>query len=121
MRLPSSFVFYALVDIAIRFFDTDLSLLIRLSVIEVQRKEVVTVTGLRYSCKTLKTSKVNDIIILMKRDNLHLTLTIDFKGSMLARKSSPTEKALPSLGNGLRQNCTIGIGIGQYKPSGLRD
>ena len=35
MRLPSSFLFYALVDIAIRFFDTDLSLLIRLSVIEV--------------------------------------------------------------------------------------
>ena len=70
MRLRSSFVFYALVDIAIRFFDTDLSLLIRLSVIEVQRKEVVTVTGLRYSCKTLKTSKVNDIINLMKRDKL---------------------------------------------------
>ena len=34
MGLPSSFVFYALVDIVIRFFDTDLSELIRLSVIE---------------------------------------------------------------------------------------
>ena len=34
IRLPSPFVFYALVDIVIRFFDTDLSVLIRLSVIE---------------------------------------------------------------------------------------
>ena len=34
MRLPSPFVFYALVDIVIRFFDTDLFVLIRLSVIE---------------------------------------------------------------------------------------
>ena len=34
MGLPSPFVFYALVNIAIRFFDTDLSVLIRLSVIE---------------------------------------------------------------------------------------
>ena len=70
MRLPSSFVFYALVDIAIRFFDTDLSLLIRLSVIEVQRKEVVTVTSVGYSCKTLKTSQIKDILILLKRDEL---------------------------------------------------
>ena len=35
MGLPSSFVFYALVDIVLRFFDTDLSVLIRLSVIKV--------------------------------------------------------------------------------------
>ena len=34
MGLPSSFVFYALVDIVIRFFDTDLSELMRLSMIE---------------------------------------------------------------------------------------
>ena len=34
IRLPSPFVFYALVGIVIRFFDTDLSVLIRLSVIE---------------------------------------------------------------------------------------
>ena len=34
MGLPSPFVFYALADIAIRFFDTYLSVLIRLSVIE---------------------------------------------------------------------------------------
>ena len=67
MGLPSSFVFYALVDIVIRFFDTDLSVLIRLSVIEVKRKEVVTVTCVRYSGKTLKTSKINDIIILVRR------------------------------------------------------
>ena len=70
MGLPSSFVFYALVDIVIRFFDTDLSVLIRLSVIEVievKRQEVVTVTSVRYSGKTLKTSKINDIITLVRR------------------------------------------------------
>ena len=67
MELPSSFVLYALVDIVIRFFDTDLSVLIRLSVIEVKRQEVVTVTSVRYSGKTLKTSKINDIITLVRR------------------------------------------------------
>ena len=51
--------FYAFVDIAIRLFATDLSLLIRFSVIEVKQKEVVTVTSVRYSCKTSKTSKTN--------------------------------------------------------------
>ena len=67
MGLPSSFVFYALIDIVLRFFDTDLYVLIRLSVIEVKRKEVVTVTSVRYSGKTLKTSKINDIITLVRR------------------------------------------------------
>ena len=67
MELPSSFVLYVLVDIVIRFFDTDLSVLIRLSVIEVKRQEVVTVTSVRYSGKTLKTSKINDIITLVRR------------------------------------------------------
>ena len=67
MGLPSSFVFYALIDIVIRFFDTDLYVLIRLSVIEVQRKEVVTLTSVRYSGKTMKTSKINDIITLVRR------------------------------------------------------
>ena len=37
--------FYAFVDIAIRFFNADLSLLIRFSVVEVKQKEVVTVTS----------------------------------------------------------------------------
>ena len=46
-----------LVDIVICFFETDLSLLICLSVIKVKRKEVVTMTSVHYSCKTLKTSK----------------------------------------------------------------
>ena len=46
------FSFYALVDIVVRFFDTNLSLLICLFVIEVKRKEVVTMTSLRYSSKT---------------------------------------------------------------------
>ena len=46
------FSFYALVDIVVRFFDTNLSLLICLFVIEVKQKEVVTMTSLRYSSKT---------------------------------------------------------------------
>ena len=42
----SPFVFfYAFVDIAIRLFATDLSLLIRFSMIEVKQKEVVTLTS----------------------------------------------------------------------------
>ena len=39
------FFFNAFVDIAIRLFATDLSLLIRFSVIEVKQKEVVTLTS----------------------------------------------------------------------------
>ena len=58
---------YAFVDIAIRFFNTDLSLLIRFSVIEVKQKEVATVTSVSYSCKTSKTSKMNSNIILVKK------------------------------------------------------
>ena len=59
--------FYAFVDIVIRLFDIDLSLLIRFSVIEVKQKEVVTVTSVRYSCKTSKTSKMNSNIFLVKK------------------------------------------------------
>ena len=51
MRLPSPLV----VDSVIRFLDTDLSLLECFSLIVVKRKEVVTVTSVLYSCKTLKT------------------------------------------------------------------
>ena len=69
MGLPSPFLFYALVDFIIRFFNTDLSLLICLSVIEDKRKEVVTATSVRFSRKTLKTSKMNDIV-WVKRDKL---------------------------------------------------
>ena len=60
MRLPSPLV----VDSVIRFLDTDLSLLERFSLIVVKRKEVVTVTSVLYSCKTLKTPKLNDIVAL---------------------------------------------------------
>ena len=70
MGLPSPFVFYVVVDIVICFFNTDLYLLIRLSVIEVKRKNVVTKTSVRHSCKTSKTSKINDIIILVKSDEI---------------------------------------------------
>ena len=66
MRLPSPLV----VDSVIRFLDTDLSLLERFSLIVVERKEVVTVTSVLYSCKTLKTPKLNDIVALGKRGKL---------------------------------------------------
>ena len=48
----------------IRFIDTDLSLylLIHFSVIEVKLKEVVTVTSVRYSCKTEGSLLVKKII-----------------------------------------------------------
>ena len=75
--------FYAFVDIVIRLFDIDLSLLIRFSVIEVKQKEVVTVASVRYSCKTSKTSKMNSNIFLVKKKTDQYWL----------RKSSPTEKA----------------------------
>ena len=39
MGLPSPFVLYALVDIVIRFFDTDQSLLIRFSMIEIKGRK----------------------------------------------------------------------------------
>ena len=58
------------VDSVIRFLDTDLSLLERFSLIVVKRKEVVTVTSALYSCKTLKTPKMNHIVALGKRGKL---------------------------------------------------
>ena len=33
--------------------------------------------SVRYSCNTFKTSKINSIIILVQRDNLRLTVTIN--------------------------------------------
>ena len=58
---------YAFVDIAIRFFNTDRSLPMLFSVIEVKQKEVVTVTSVLNSCKTSKTSKMNSSIVLVKK------------------------------------------------------
>ena len=63
---------YAFVDIAIRFFNTDRSLPMLFSVIEVKQKEVVTVTSVLNSCKTSKTSK--------------MTVSKDFNGSILIEK-----------------------------------
>ena len=84
--LPSPlFFFYTFVDIAVRFFDTDLSLLIRFSMIEVRQKEVVTATSVSYSCKTSKTSKMNNNIVLVKR-NQRLTVSKDFNWSILVEK-----------------------------------
>ena len=62
--LSPFFFVYAFVDIAIRLFATDLSLIIRFSVIEVKQKEVVTVTSGR---KTSKTSKTNSNTVLVKK------------------------------------------------------
>ena len=59
-------------------------------------------TSVRYSCKTLKTSKMNDIIILMKKKTLRLTVIIDFNGSMLVKKTTTHRKDPLSLENGLR-------------------
>ena len=69
-----TFFVYVLVDIVICFFETDLSLLICLSVIKVKRKEVVTMTSVRYSCKTLKTSKWT-ILLGWKEINLCLMVS----------------------------------------------
>ena len=89
----SPFVFfYAFVDIAIRLFATDLSLLIRFSVIEVKQKEVVTVTSVRYSCKTSKTSKTNSNTVLVKKTYAWRWAKISTDQYWL-RKSSLTEKA----------------------------
>ena len=69
MGLPSPYVFHAFVDIAICFFDTNLSLLIRFwYVIEVKWKEVVTVASVPYLC--FETSWMNDIVTLVKREKL---------------------------------------------------
>ena len=65
MRLPSP-----VANSVIRFLDTDLSLLQRFSLIVVKREEVVTVTSVLYSCKTLKTPKMNHIVALGKRGKL---------------------------------------------------
>ena len=83
--------FYAFVDIAIRFFNTDLSLLIRFSVIEDQ-KEVVTVTSVRYSCKASKTSKTNSNTVLVEKTYAWRWAKISTDQYWL-RKSSLTEKA----------------------------
>ena len=99
MGLPSPSVFRALVDIAIRFFDTHLSLLIRFwYVIEVKRKKVVTVTSVPYLRKTLKTSALktswmNDIVIFVKREKL----TSDGDHPSWFRINHPNEEAKTKL------------------------
>ena len=94
MGLPSPFVFYAFVVIDIRSFNTDhdLSLLIRFSVIEVKQKEVATVTSVRYSWKTSKTSEMNSTIILVQETYAWRWAKTPMDHFRL-RKSSLTEKA----------------------------
>ena len=69
----------------------------------------------------LKTSWMNDIVILVKREKL--TSDGDYRLQRINpawfRINHPNEEALVHLRNGPRQNCMIGIGIGigWYKPS----
>ena len=64
---------------------------------------------------------INYIIILVKRDNLRLRVTIDFNRSMVVEKIITHRKSPRRLRKWTRENFGVGIGIGQYKPSGLRD
>ena len=80
------FLFYALADIVICFFETDLSLLICLSMIKVKWKEVITMTSICYLCKTLKLLK-RMISLGWKEINLCLMVGKDFNGSMLDEKT----------------------------------
>ena len=56
---------------------------------------------------------MNDIVIFVKREKL----TSDGDHPSWFRINPPNEEALLRLGNGPRQNCMIGIGIGWYKTS----
>ena len=93
--------FYAFVDIAIRFFDTDQSLLIRFSVITVKQKEVVTLTRLAYviRAKLRKLLRRERAMILLAisiiEKNLRLTVGKDFNESILVEKTI-THRKRPS-------------------------
>ena len=87
--------FYAFVDIAIRFFDTDHSLPMRFSVIAVKQKEVVTLTSVRYSCKTSKTSKTRTCYDPVSHINNWKKLTPD-GGKRLQRINTGWENHHPS-------------------------
>ena len=73
------------------------------SVIEVKRKEVVTASSERYSCKTLKAFRTNDIVSV-KKVNLRLKVSKDLNGLMLLEKIIMHRKAevVLSWGNGLK-------------------
>ena len=101
-----SLVMEALVDTVIHFFDTELSLLLCFSGVEVKRMEVVIVTSLCYSCKTLKTSWMNDIV-RVKKDKL-----TPYGDQRLQRINAGWNKT---------KIYDQDIEIGRYKPSGLRN
>ena len=84
--LLSPFLFYALVDIVICFFETDLSLLICLSLIKVKWKEVITMKVYVIRAKLWKLLKWT-ILLGWKEINLCLTVGKDFNGSMLDEKT----------------------------------
>ena len=87
--------FFAFVDISIRLFATDLSLLIRFSVIAVKQKEVVTLTSVRYSCKTSKASKTRTCYDPVSHINNWKKLTPD-GGQRLQRINTGWENHHPS-------------------------
>ena len=101
-----SLVMEALVDTVIHFFDTELSLLLCFSGVEVKRMEVVIVTSLCYSCKTLKTSWMNDIV-RVKKDKL-----TPYGDQRLQRINAAWNKT---------KIYDQDIEIGRYKPSELRN
>ena len=112
MGLPSPFfLFYALVDICIRFLDTDLSLLICLSEIEV-----------RTEGNRLRDWHKLFVSFGWKELNLRLAVSKDINRSVLVEKII-THRRRPFQVERMdeEQKFIIGIRIGRYKPSGLRD
>ena len=87
---------------------------------KLERKEIVSVTGVSYSWKTLKTSKMNGIV--WRELNLRLAVSKDINRSVLVEKII-THRRRPFQVERMdeEQKFMIGIRIGRYKPSGLRD
>ena len=87
---------------------------------KLERKEIVSVTGVSYSWKTLKTSKM--IGIVWRELNLRLAVSKDINRSVLVEKII-THRKRPFQVEPMdeEQKFMIGTRIGRYKPSGLRD
>ena len=87
---------------------------------KLERKEIVSVTGVSYSWKTLKTSKMNGIV--WRELNLRLAVSKDINRSVLVEKII-THRKRPFQVEPMdeEQKFMIGTRIGRYKPSGLRD
>ena len=122
MGLSRPFVFYALVKIVIRFISLIRTCLYLYVCPWSKFNERKSSSWLTYVIPArfwkLLTWTISSF--WWKEITLRLTVTIDFNGSMLVKKTITHRKGPSnvSLWNGIRQNCTIGIGIGRYKPSG---